>query len=58
MTESTEGSRWFHIEQDRKRERAAWIRRARTRARTFAERAQAMPGAMPRHRDGTYRVDV
>jgi hypothetical protein len=40
MNERSEGDRWFHIIQDRKREHAARVRKANTRARTAAERAR------------------
>ena len=57
MSERTEGDRWFHVEQDRKRERAAWERRAKTRARTAAERAQdgrsQCPGIKMEHTEWT-----
>ena len=58
MTERTEGDRWFHVEQDRKREHAARVRRAKTKARTAAERAQdgrsQCPGIKMEHTEWTY----
>lgn len=40
-----ESDRWFHIEQDRKRERTARVRRAKKRAATMARREATLDRA-------------
>lgn len=41
----TESDRWFHIEQDRRREQAARVRRAKKRAATAALRERVLERA-------------
>ena len=58
MTERTEGDRWFHIAQDRKREHVAARAQGQDQGAHRRRARTGRPLSVSRHQDGANRVDV